>query len=49
MGVVKAMDCFVIDKYFYIQKDFITDMDLINRQIAKYFSDGDDRCLRELR
>ncbi|XP_059167842.1 uncharacterized protein LOC131949848 [Physella acuta] len=48
VNVVKEMDCFVIDKHFYIQKDFITDMDVINRQIAKYFSDGDNSCCREI-
>ena len=47
--VIRSEKCMVKDKHFYFHKDAIGSQSEINREVAKFFSEGNEDCIRELR
>ena len=49
VSVIRHEKCIVKDHHFYFQKDAIGNQSEINREVAKYFSEGNEKCIRDLR
>ncbi|XP_055892730.1 uncharacterized protein LOC106068793 isoform X2 [Biomphalaria glabrata] len=47
--VIREEKCVVTEKCFYFHEKYIDSHVEINKELAKYFSDGDEDCFRELR
>ncbi|KAH9515759.1 hypothetical protein Btru_011923 [Bulinus truncatus] len=47
--VIKEERCVVTDKCFYFHEKFVDNHFEINKELARYFSEGDEKCMRELR
>ena len=45
---IRQEKCIVKDHHFYFHKDSISSQSEINREVAKYFSDGDENCSSDL-
>ncbi|CAG5134711.1 unnamed protein product, partial [Candidula unifasciata] len=46
---IRQEKCVVKDKHFYFHEQYIGNQADINREVAKYFSEGNDECCKELR
>ncbi|BFZ19889.1 hypothetical protein BsWGS_22929 [Bradybaena similaris] len=46
---IRQEKCVVKDKIFYFHEQFIGNQTDINREVAKYFSEGNKDCVKELR
>ncbi|XP_005090510.1 uncharacterized protein LOC101857532 isoform X2 [Aplysia californica] len=46
---IRSEKCIVKDKHFYFHKDAVESQSEINREVAKFFSEGNEDCIRELR
>ncbi|XP_059138506.1 uncharacterized protein LOC131926926 isoform X3 [Physella acuta] len=46
---IREEKCIVKDKCFYFHEKYVSSQVEINKEIAKYFSEGNEKCFRELR